>query len=70
MRESALVVPDDRLLIETDAPFLAPVPMRGRENEPAFIAHTARFLANLRKTSLDNLAEITTGNARKVLDAK
>ncbi len=70
VRESALVVPDNRLLIETDAPFLAPVPMRGRENEPAFIAHTARFLANLRKTSLDNLAEITTGNARKVLDAK
>ncbi len=63
VRESALVVPDDRLLIETDSPFLAPVPMRGNANEPAFIVHTARFLADLRRTPFEELAAVTTGNA-------
>ncbi len=63
VRESALVVPDDRLLIETDSPFLAPVPMRGNANEPAFVVHTARFLADLRRTPFEELAAVTTGNA-------
>jgi len=67
VRESALVVPDDRLLIETDSPFLAPVPLRGKKNEPAFIVHTARFLANLRKTPLEDFARLTTSNAMRIL---
>ena len=70
VRESALVVPDDRLLVETDSPFLAPVPMRGNPNEPAFIVHTVKFLAALRKTSADALAALTTANAITVLGDK
>lgn len=67
VRESAAIVPDDRLLIETDSPFLAPVPMRGKKNEPAFIEHTATFLAQLRGISPQKLAEITWQNALSVL---
>ena len=66
VREAALAIPEDRLLIETDAPFLAPVPLRGRPNEPAFIVHTARFLAELRGVSLSTLAAATAANARRV----
>lgn len=67
VRESALVVPDDRILIETDSPFLAPVPMRGKDNEPSFLVHTARFLASLRKTEFEDFAALTTANALKTL---
>lgn len=67
VRESALVVPDDRILIETDSPFLAPVPKRGERNEPAFLVHTARFLADLRKTPLEDFATLTVRNALAVL---
>ena len=67
VRNSALVVPDDRILIETDAPFLAPVPMRGNRNEPAFIAHTCEFLAKLRGMSAQDFAELTFANAERVL---
>ncbi len=63
VRESALVVPNDRILIETDAPFLAPVPKRGTANESAFIVHTAKFLADLRQIPEDVFAELTTANA-------
>lgn len=69
VRESALVIPDDRLLVETDSPFLAPVPKRGNPNEPAFIVHTAKFLAGLRKTDPERLAAVTTENALKLLGA-
>ena len=67
VRESALLVPDDRILVETDSPFLAPVPLRGRANEPAFVVHTARFLAGLRKTAFEEFAAVTTSNALAVL---
>lgn len=67
VRESALVVPDDRILVETDSPFLAPVPLRGNPNEPAFVVHTAKFLADLRKTSFGDFAALTTRNALAVL---
>jgi TatD DNase family protein len=62
LQASAATIPADRLLVETDAPFLAPVPMRGKTCEPAFVAHTARFLADLRGESLDALAAATTAN--------
>jgi TatD DNase family protein len=55
-------LPEDRLLVETDAPFLAPVPHRGRPCEPAFTADTARFVATLRETTPETLAETTTRN--------
>ena len=67
VRDAALFVPDDRLLVETDSPFLAPIPKRGTENEPAFITHTVEFLANLRKTSPEALALLTTDNAKGIL---
>lgn len=58
----AVEIPEDRLLVETDAPFLAPVPHRGRVCEPAFTADTARFVAKLRGVELSRLAESTTAN--------
>ncbi len=67
VRESALIVPDDRLLIETDSPYLAPVPLRGRSNEPAFIVHTAEALAHLRGISTEELSVLTFNNALAVL---
>ena len=63
VREVAALVPDDRLLVETDSPFLAPVPMRGRTNEPAFVAHTANFLSTFRGVEPSALARVTTANA-------
>jgi TatD DNase family protein len=62
LQATAATLPADRLLVETDAPFLSPVPMRGRPCEPAYVAHTARFLAGLRGESLDALAATTTRN--------
>lgn len=62
LREVARQVPIDRLLIETDSPYLAPVPKRGKPNEPAYLRHTAQFLAAERNMSLEELAEITTKN--------
>lgn len=60
---SAQMVPSDRLLIETDCPFLAPVPHRGKRNEPAYVRHVAERVAQLRGESLADLAEQTTTNA-------
>ncbi|MBM3582942.1 MAG: TatD family deoxyribonuclease [Alphaproteobacteria bacterium] len=60
MRAVARMVPLDRMLVETDAPYLAPVPMRGRSNEPAFVAHTARVVAEQKGVGPDALAEATT----------
>ncbi len=59
-------VPAERLLVETDAPFLAPVPHRGKRNEPAYVADTARHLAQLRGLDVEALAELTTGNFRRL----
>ena len=62
LQEAAKAVPLDRLLIETDSPFLAPVPHRGKPCEPAYVADTARFLAELRGEPLEALAEATSAN--------
>ena len=58
----AASAPADRILVETDAPFLAPIPLRGQTNEPALVAHTARFVAELRGITTDQLAALTTSN--------
>ena len=58
--------PLDRLLVETDAPFLAPVPYRGKDNEPSYVLYTARKIAELRGCSLEEVAARTTANARRV----
>lgn len=66
LQDSARKIPGERLLIETDAPFLAPVPHRGRPCEPAFVADTARFLAALRGEPVEALAERTSANFRRL----
>jgi TatD DNase family protein len=65
LRESAKIVPLDKLLIETDCPFLSPVPFRGKRNEPSFVVHTAAFLAEFYKIPLQDLADATTKNFLK-----
>lgn len=62
LQETAKIIPQDRLLVETDAPFLAPVPNRGKTCEPAFVADTAAFVAELRGEDPDQLARSTTAN--------
>ena len=62
LREVAAIVPLERLLVETDCPFLAPVPHRGRRNEPAYVVETARFLAELRGVRPEELGRATSGN--------
>ena len=64
VRGAALVQGLDRLLIETDAPYLTPMPHRGKPNEPAYLRHTAEFCAGLFGVGYDELARRTTGNAR------
>jgi TatD DNase family protein len=66
LQEVAKIIPDDRLLVETDSPFLAPVPNRGKVCEPAFVTDTARFVAELRGVSADALAAQTTANFRRL----
>jgi TatD DNase family protein len=66
LRDIARDVPLDRLLVETDAPYLAPVPFRGKRNEPAWVAHTARVLAELRGLTPSELADLTTANFRRL----
>jgi TatD DNase family protein len=67
LREAARKTPGDRMLVETDCPFLAPVPHRGKRNEPAYVALTAAELARLRGVPADELARVTTSNARRAL---
>jgi TatD DNase family protein len=64
IRDAAKFAPAGRILVETDAPFLAPIPQRGRRNEPALVAHTAAFVADLLGVTIENLAAQTTANFR------
>ena len=66
LREIARSVPSERLLVETDAPFLAPVPYRGKRNEPAFVKETAKVLADVKGLSEPELASLTTANALRL----
>jgi len=66
VREAARLTPADRLLIETDCPYLAPVPHRGKRNEPGFILETARRLAEVRSQGVEEIAAVTTGNFERL----
>ncbi len=66
LREIARLIPDEYLLIETDAPYLSPVPMRGKRNEPSFLKHTAHTLAEIRGVGISDIARITALNAMKL----
>ncbi len=68
IQETAKTIPEERLLIETDSPFLAPVPHRGQTCEPAFVADTAAFVAGLRGESVEQLADYTTRNFHTLFD--
>jgi len=68
--KAAKAVPLDRLLIETDCPYLAPVPLRGKRNEPAYVVKTAEFLADLHGVSLEEMARITWENGHRVYRIK
>jgi TatD DNase family protein len=67
IREAARITPQDRLLLETDAPYLSPVPHRGKRNEPAFMTHTARLIAEVRGVPFDELSRQTTANFKRIL---
>ena len=66
LRDVAKRIPADRLLVETDSPYLAPVPHRGKPNEPQFVYEVAAFLADLRGESLESLCESTTRNFHRL----
>jgi len=66
VRDAAALTPEDRLLVETDAPYLAPVPHRGKRNEPAFIVETVRRLAEARTVTPEHIAAVTTGNFERL----
>jgi len=67
LREAARMAPENRLLVETDAPYLAPVPKRGKRNEPAFMVETVQRLAEVRGVAPEHLAEVTTGNFERLM---
>jgi TatD DNase family protein len=66
LRETARALPIDKILIETDSPFLAPVPYRGRRNEPAYVVETARSIAELRGTTADQIGRETSANFNRL----
>lgn len=68
IRQVARTIPADRILIETDSPYLAPVPHRGKRNEPAFVVHTAAAIAEFREISLEEFGRITTQNAESLFE--
>lgn len=68
LRETVRTLPLDRLLVETDSPYLAPVPKRGKRNEPSFVAHTSQMLAELKGVGMDELARVTTDNFFRLFD--
>jgi TatD DNase family protein len=66
IRDAAKKIPGDRLLIETDSPYLAPVPLRGKSNEPAYVKYVAETIAGVRGVPVEELAEMTSENAERL----
>ena len=67
VKEVAKIIPLDKLLLETDAPYMTPVPFRGKENQPAYVKFVAQEIAKLRGISFEEVAQATTENAQKLL---
>lgn len=70
LREVAKKIPDDKILIETDSPYLAPVPHRGKQNQPAYVVEVAKHLASIRGQSLEHIADISTQNYKRLFSPK
>ncbi|MGC0372388.1 MAG: hypothetical protein DGJ47_001100 [Rickettsiaceae bacterium] len=70
LKEIVKYVPNERLLVETDSPYLAPVPYRGKTNEPAYTKHVLQYIADLKHTNLEQMAQITTDNFYKLFNIK
>lgn len=70
LREAVAAIPLERLLVETDSPYLAPVPHRGRRNEPCFVTAVARFIADLKRVPIERIAEATTGNYKRLFQRR
>jgi TatD DNase family protein len=68
IKETCRYVPLDRLLIETDSPYLAPVPHRGKVNQPAWVSHVAQYVAELKEIPVENLGEITSRNFHQLFN--
>jgi len=68
LKEIAKKVPLDRMLVETDSPYLAPVPFRGKPNQPAYVQYVAKYIAELRNENYEDIAQITTRNCEKLFD--
>jgi TatD DNase family protein len=69
LQETCKQVPLERMLIETDSPYLAPMPHRGKTNEPAWVSHVAEFVANLKGVTVEELARVTTHNFKTLFKA-
>ena len=70
LRETFRLIPNDKLLIETDSPYLAPVPLRGKKNEPSYIKHTLAKLADIKNISVDKIEKITSQNFNLLFNLK
>tara|TARA_B100000029_G_scaffold267004_1_gene262823 strand:- start:2432 stop:3196 length:765 start_codon:yes stop_codon:yes gene_type:complete len=70
LRDTFSFIPNEKILIETDSPFLAPIPMRGKKNEPSFIKYTLKKLSHIKKINFTNMDEITTNNFNKLFSFK
>ena len=70
LRDTFSFIPNEKLIVETDSPFLAPMPMRGKKNEPSFIKYTLKKLAEIKNLTLENMDEVTTNNFNKLFSVK
>ena len=70
LRDTFRLIPDDKLLIETDSPYLAPEPMRGRKNEPSYIKHTLEKLAVIKNVDVDKIDRVTSQNFNTLFNLK
>ena len=70
LQETFKIIENDKILIETDSPFLAPIPMRGKKNEPSYIKYTLQKLSELKSLSFDELRDITSNNFERLFSQK